>query len=299
MVACGGPRARSRASRRARSPAALCGKTCSSSFAIAGVARPSLGGGEQRGADAAAPVRRGDDEAEVGDVRARRVRVARERQPADDLAVELGDEERGVRVPAHRADVPPLVGDAAPGSRRRAASPRAPRRPPRRARPAPRASPGSAGRTRAVMRRRRRPRRRGAGRRPPRASRPPRPRPPAAPPKKRFRRRQRDDLVAHRLEAVELGRVRSALAVDVRLVEVDARRRRSPRRPAGRARATLTTICMIAPRSRAEPGAADDEPRPPVAAEHDRRRHHARQPPPGRRPACLPTRSYSPSMLFR
>ena len=40
----------------------------------------------------------------------------------------------------------------------------------------------------------------------------------------------------------------------------------------------VAITCMIAPRRRIEPGAADDEPRPPVA-DDDRRRHHAREAP--------------------
>ena len=46
-------------------------------------------------------------------MRARGMRVARERQPADDRAVaSLRDEHRGVRILAHRLQVPPLVADA-------------------------------------------------------------------------------------------------------------------------------------------------------------------------------------------
>ena len=86
-----------------------------------------------------------------------------------------------------------------------------------------------------------------------------------------------DEVVAQRLQPVELRRVAAALAVDVRLVEVDARRVDRLRRRRSPWSTTLTTTCMIAPRRRAEPGAADDEPRPP-AAQDDRRRHHARQP---------------------
>ena len=115
---CDSPRARSRASRRGAIAASLCGKTCSSSLRMPASRGPFVRGGEQGGADAAAPVLRGDREAEVGDVGARRMRVARQREPADDLAVDLGDEQRRVGVAADRADVPPLGGDAAPGSRR-------------------------------------------------------------------------------------------------------------------------------------------------------------------------------------
>ena len=73
---------------------------------------------EQGAADPAAPVRRVHHQPEVGDVEARRVRVARERHPADDLAVGLGDEDGGVVGAADGAQVAPLVGDAAPLARR-------------------------------------------------------------------------------------------------------------------------------------------------------------------------------------
>ena len=97
-------------------------------------------------------------------------------------------------------------------------------------------------------------------------------------------------------EPVELGGVVPALAMEVRLVDVDARASIASPTPSPCAD-TLTTTCMIAPRSRAEP-ALPTTSRGRRRAERDRRRHHARQPPAG----CggpSPTRSYSPSMLFR
>ena len=73
---------------------------------------------EERAADAAAPVARGDHQPEVGDVPARGVDVTREREPADDLPPVLGHVDGGVRMPPHRAQVAPLLGHAAPlGSR--------------------------------------------------------------------------------------------------------------------------------------------------------------------------------------
>ena len=47
-------------------------------------------------------------------MRARRVDVTGEREPADDVVPVLGQVDGGVRVPAHGAQVTPLLGDAAP-----------------------------------------------------------------------------------------------------------------------------------------------------------------------------------------
>ena len=69
---------------------------------------------EQCGADAAAAVRGGDHQAEIGDVTARRVLVTRDRQAPDDEPVVLGDEDRRVRIAADRAQVAPLVGGVPP-----------------------------------------------------------------------------------------------------------------------------------------------------------------------------------------
>ena len=71
---------------------------------------------EQRPADPATPGRRGDHQAEVGDVAARRVRVARDRQPSDDPVVVLGDEHGRVGMAAHGAEVAALVADRAPAA---------------------------------------------------------------------------------------------------------------------------------------------------------------------------------------
>ena len=51
---------------------------------------------EEHRPDAPPAMALGDHQAEVGDVPARRMRIARERQPADDRSVLLGDEHRGV-----------------------------------------------------------------------------------------------------------------------------------------------------------------------------------------------------------
>ena len=80
----------------------------------AGVAGPRDRLLEQGAADAAAAVARGDHQAEVGDVAAGGVRVAGDREAADDGAVVLGDEHGGVRVALQRAQVAALLGDAAP-----------------------------------------------------------------------------------------------------------------------------------------------------------------------------------------
>src|SRR5205085_1311374 len=80
---------------------------------------PGEGAVEERAADAAASVSGGDHQAEVGDMRAGGVRVAREREPPDELAVHLGDEDGRVRRAAHGTEiaaffrnVPPVaVGD--------------------------------------------------------------------------------------------------------------------------------------------------------------------------------------------
>ena len=83
----------------------------------AGVARPGDRLLEQRAADAAAAVAVGDHQAEVGDMAACLVRVPRDRQPPDDRAVLLGDEDGRVGMPPQRAQVATLLGDAAPAVR--------------------------------------------------------------------------------------------------------------------------------------------------------------------------------------
>ena len=75
---------------------------------------------------------RGDQEAEVGDVRARRVRVARDREAADEPPVGgLGDEDRGVVEPPERLQVAPLLARAAPRAAREEPALGLARRPPR------------------------------------------------------------------------------------------------------------------------------------------------------------------------
>ena len=56
-------------------------------------ARPSVRLLEQRAADPAAAVARGDHQAQVGHMAARAVWIARDREPADDLALVLRDED--------------------------------------------------------------------------------------------------------------------------------------------------------------------------------------------------------------
>jgi hypothetical protein len=78
--------------------------------------RPIHRGGEQRATNSPPAVARRDHEPEVGDVGARRVRVARERDATDDpvgVGVD-GDEDGGVGVATDGAKVSPLVGDATP-----------------------------------------------------------------------------------------------------------------------------------------------------------------------------------------
>src|SRR5205823_2335703 len=69
---------------------------------------------EERAADAVPAVLRGDHEAEVGDMRARGMRVAREREPAGDLSFSFCDEDDRIGMAADGADVASLVADAAP-----------------------------------------------------------------------------------------------------------------------------------------------------------------------------------------
>ena len=84
----------------------------------ANAARPLHGLLEQRPADSEPAVRLRHHQAKVGHVRARGMRVARQRKPADDSSVPgLGDEDRRVRRTADRPQVAPLVGDAARPSR--------------------------------------------------------------------------------------------------------------------------------------------------------------------------------------
>src|SRR3954453_12427517 len=63
--------------------------------------------------DASAAVARGDHEPDVGDVRARRVRVAREGEPTDQRAVALvRDDDRAGWAAADGSQIPALVGNA-------------------------------------------------------------------------------------------------------------------------------------------------------------------------------------------
>src|SRR5207247_1401072 len=69
---------------------------------------------EQRRADAAAAMRRGDHQADVRDMAARRMLVARNREAADDETLVLRHEDGGVWIAPDCAKVPSLVGDVAP-----------------------------------------------------------------------------------------------------------------------------------------------------------------------------------------
>src|SRR4051794_6113978 len=82
----------------------------------AGCLRPLDGGSEQRPPDAPAADVLRDHQAEVGHVRARRVRVAGDAEPADDRAVRraLRDEHGRVLVATHRPQVAPLLAGAPP-----------------------------------------------------------------------------------------------------------------------------------------------------------------------------------------
>src|SRR5262249_9232847 len=71
---------------------------------------------EQPSADALTPVPGRHHQAESGHVMARRVGVAREREPADDPALVLGHEDRGVRGAPDSAQVPPFLPHVAPVS---------------------------------------------------------------------------------------------------------------------------------------------------------------------------------------
>ena len=218
----------------------------------------------------------------------RGVLVARERQPADDLAVDLGDEHRRVRMACA-----PRAGTAARRRRRatrsRSSSPRARRSPRSRARRAPARRAGSA--RRIVITRPPSRRRRAAGRRPRRASRRRSTSTAFAPPKKRLRDFHCDD--APRSSSPPTSAPR--LAWTTPSLDVHARRAR-PRRARSCPRAsTLTTTCMIAPRSRALPALpTTSRVRPSskqmLGAIIDVSRV------PGR---CTPARSSSPSMLLR
>ena len=109
-----GPRARSRAPRRARSRRSLYGKTWSSIFRTPTSRAHSSAASHQRAAGAPAAKSVRDHQAEVGDVPARRMGVARDREAPDDALRRLDDEHRRVRRAADGAQVAPLVGGAPP-----------------------------------------------------------------------------------------------------------------------------------------------------------------------------------------
>ena len=76
----------------------------------AGSARPRRGLGHECRSDALPAAARGDHQPEVGHVVARRMRVARDRQPADDALGGLCDEDGRVRVATEALQVAALVG---------------------------------------------------------------------------------------------------------------------------------------------------------------------------------------------
>jgi hypothetical protein len=76
--------------------------------------RPIHCGREQRATDSPPAMARRDHEPDVGDVGARRVRVAGEREATDDPVGVDGDEDGGVGVATDGAKVSPLVRDATP-----------------------------------------------------------------------------------------------------------------------------------------------------------------------------------------
>src|SRR5215218_7949155 len=75
---------------------------------------PVGGGLKQCPADPAATMRGRDHETEVGDVRARGMRVPGQREPAHDQVAVGRDEDGRVRIARDRAQVAPLLADAAP-----------------------------------------------------------------------------------------------------------------------------------------------------------------------------------------
>ena len=96
--------------RRARSPASFQGKTCSSSLRTPASRAQSTAASQQRRPHALPAGVERDHQADVGDVRARRMRVAADREPADERpVVALRDEDGRVRIAAQRLEVAALV----------------------------------------------------------------------------------------------------------------------------------------------------------------------------------------------
>ena len=216
--------------------------------------------------------RGGDHQAEVGDVAARAVRVARDREPADDRAVVVGDEDGGIRVPAERAQVAALLPDAAPAVRVE--------------------QPGlglAADRGAELDERRRvlRARRADLDRHPTTMPWPPRRGSPAAASVPSGRRSTGRDTAevevaarpAHAVPA--LGRDVHQPALEVEHVAVDVQARPVDRLGDGRAAQDRVGDLGDRPGEPNRAGAAEREPRTAVL-EHERRRHHARQPLAGR-----------------
>jgi len=77
--------------------------------------RPGDRGLEERRADSASAMAFGNHQAQIGDVRARRVGIAGERQAPDDATAVDGDVDRGVGVAAHGLEVAALISDRTPG----------------------------------------------------------------------------------------------------------------------------------------------------------------------------------------
>ena len=69
---------------------------------------------EEHRSDPLAAVGLGDHEPEVGNVPARRMRIAREREPTHEVRAVLRDEHGCIRMAMDRAEIPALVGHGAP-----------------------------------------------------------------------------------------------------------------------------------------------------------------------------------------
>ena len=273
----------------------LCGKTCSSSFVIPS-RRPTPPPPRAMRVPMPAPaVAARDHQAEIGDVRARRVRVARDREPSDEspspstaTSSAAGMAPRGANVAALVADAPPpVVGEqpslrlAADGACERDEGGARPPAPPRargcrvmRDDDTCAAAPWIARRGERALRLDLDGRRAAEEQ-------------VATPPP--------DDVVSRAPRAGRALRVEPALAVDVRLVDVDARRRDR----GVDAEPVLQDVDDDLHDRAAKPGAraADDERGRPCC----RARSTAPSCSSGaaRAAPSAPTRSYSPSMLFR
>ena len=207
---------------------------------------------------------------------ARLVRVAGEREPADDRAVVLGDEDGRVGVAAQRPQVATLVGDAAPAVRVQEPAPGS--RPTAAASATSvAASSGLAGRIAIVTRRRSRGRL-AVGRPRPRAC-----RPRAARPRRR-RRRRGCGPPSERHSSPPGAELRRGRLRDGGSSPSTWMRGRSIASATGSAAQHGVRDLRDRAGEANRAGAAEGEPRAAVL-EHERRRHHARQPRAGARGA--------------